>query len=64
MSYFKINAKEHLGIREFEGEYTKSLEQPTYSCLSFEYFFEHENDTVFFAYCPPYTYSQLKHQIL
>ena len=28
-------------------------------CYSFEYEFIHPNDEVFFAYCIPYTYSEL-----
>jgi len=31
-----------------------------YSYLSFEYEFEKDEDEVYFSYCPPYTYSDLK----
>ena len=31
--------------------------------MSFSYKFEHDNDTVYFAYCLPYTYTDLMHDI-
>lgn len=31
----------------------------TYYTLTFSYEFEYDNDTVFFSYCFPYTYSDL-----
>ena len=34
-----------------------------YYNLSFEYAFEYENDEVSFAYCPPYTYTELRTSI-
>ena len=35
-------------------------EVPEYYRLSFDYEFEYEQDEVFFAYCVPYSYSQLQ----
>ena len=32
--------------------------------LTFSYTFSHDNDSVFFAYCYPYTYSDLQNEIL
>lgn len=31
--------------------------------LSFDYTFSHEDDEVYFAYCIPYTYSELQNDI-
>jgi len=33
--------------------------EKTYCTLSFEYTFDHEKDTVYFAYSIPYTYSMV-----
>lgn len=32
--------------------------------LTFTYKFTHDSDTVFFAYCYPYTYSDLKQDLI
>jgi hypothetical protein len=34
------------------------------SCLAFNYTFEYENDTVFFAHFAPYTYTDLENLLL
>lgn len=38
---------------------TKEQKNKTFYTLNFSYTFEHENDSVYFAHCFPYTYSDL-----
>jgi len=47
ISYFKNQVRKDFNNSRF------------YNTLTFTYEFEHDNDTVFFAYCFPYTYSDL-----
>lgn len=40
-------------------DYNYSSESTSFNCLQFEYQFERDNDEVSFAYCPPYSYSNM-----
>ena len=40
------------------------LSNKTYYTLTFTYDFEYDDDTVFFAYCYPYTYSDLVEDLI
>lgn len=46
-------------IRYYSNGICKNGSSKTYYTLTFRYTFKHANDTVYFAYCYPYTYSEL-----
>ncbi len=56
ISYYK-NGLVREGSKNLSGAGAKRI--LNYYTLSFSYTFEHEDDTVFFAYSYPYTYSDL-----
>jgi hypothetical protein len=52
--------KYELEIQDYK---IKSNDHKIYYALTFYYDFEEEDDEVFFAYCPPYTYTNLMDNI-
>ena len=50
-------------INYFKNNIRKGETKRFYYTLTFTYDFEYDNDTVFFAYCFPYSYKDLKKDI-
>lgn len=46
-------------VSYYKNQVRKDIWHRYYYSLTFTYNFEHDNDTVFFAYCFPYTYTDL-----
>lgn len=51
-------------ISYFKNQVRKDNPQRFYYTLTFTYHFEHDHDSVFFAYCMPYSYTDLQNDII